>query len=183
MARRRFKFTLQDYLQMPVTEPWYELIEGELHMVPAPTPLHQRIVLNLAMAIQSIVKEQSLGQVFVSPIDVILSQENVFQPDVVFISRERESIISEENIQGPPDLVVEVLSPSTAERDRGIKRDDYEKYGVIEVCLVDTEARTAEVLRLTEEGLETVRVYPHGTIVQSPLLEGLRLPVVEVFRV
>ena len=109
--------------------------------------------------------------------DVVLSDVEVLQPDILYVSRDRLSIINERNVQGPPDLVVEVLSPGTAERDRTLKRARYLRFGIREYWLVDLQARTIEVLSAGQSDFETVRVFPQGTTATSPLLEGLQVDV------
>ena len=127
------------------------------------------------------VRPRRLGEVLAAPLDVVLSEHDVLQPDLIFISTGRSSIATEANIQGAPDLVMEILSPSTAGRDRILKRARYARYGVREYWIVDPESRTDEVLKAGESGLETVRVYPEGTVATSPILEGLRIEVSGMF--
>jgi Uma2 family endonuclease len=182
MINPRVKFTYRDYMSLPESdEKQYELIEGELYMVPGPIPLHQDVVFVLAMILYNFVQPRGLGKVYVAPLDVVLSDTDVVQPDIIFISNSRLSIITERNIRGAPDLVVEVLSPGRAEYDRLIKRARYARFGVREYWIVDPQARTIEVLKAGDEGFETVRVYPEGTRAASPLLKGLRVNVSSIF--
>ena len=182
MIKRSVKYTWRDYMNLPESEEKrYELIEGELYMVPSPTPMHQDIVRNLLRVLDEFVQAHGLGKVYVSPLDVVLSDEDVLQPDILYISKNREGIIGERNIQGAPDLVVEVLSPGTADRDRTLKRARYLRFGVREYWLVDAQSRSIEVLKAGESQFEVVRIYPEGTTVLSPILEGLRVDVGRVF--
>jgi Uma2 family endonuclease len=128
------------------------------------------------------IEDQGLGEVFNAPMDVVLDQHNVVQPDLLFISKERLGVITKPNIQGAPDLVVEILSPSTAEWDRATKRRAYEKYGVQELWVVDPEGQTIEVAARKEARLETIQVYPRGTTMVSPVLPGFALDVDHLFR-
>jgi Uma2 family endonuclease len=105
----------------------------------------------------------------------------VLQPDILFISRERLDIIGDKNIQGAPDLVIEIFSPFTAERDKGLKQKLYAKFGVQEYWLVDPDTKTIEVMSLGERGLESVGVYPEKATLKSPRLRGLSIKVREVF--
>jgi len=105
--------TIKDYKLLPEGSP-YQLIEGELIIVPAPTPFHQIISANIFERFRRFVIEKGRGIVLYSPIDIYLSEENVYQPDIVYISKQRQEIIKEDGIYGAPDLVVEILSPSTA---------------------------------------------------------------------
>jgi len=181
MVSTKVKFTYDDYRTAPEDE-HYELLEGELVMVPAPGFAHQRISSNIEFILQRFVRQHDLGIILSAPFDVVLSEERVFQPDILFVSRERLSIINPENIRGAaPDLVVEILSPATAERDRFYKRAVYARYGVKEYWIVDPEAGTIEVTKLGEKDLETVKVYGKHESLKSPLLEGLTIQMDEVF--
>jgi Uma2 family endonuclease len=122
-----------------------------------------------------------LGEVFVSPYDVILSDHDVAQPDVLFISNERSGIITEANVQGAPDLVVEVLSPGTAQYDRGYKRTLYGRFDVQEYWLVDSETETVEVLTASDQGLLPHATYQRDDTLVSPLLPELSVSVQEIF--
>ena len=135
------KFTYEDYCNAP-EDKRYELHDGDLVVVPSPSQPHQDSSLEIATEIKLLIRRTGIGSVFVAPFDVVLSDTDVVQPDVVFVSRERENIITHGNIQGAPDLVVEVLSPSTAHRDRTFKRALYARHGVREFWLVDTDAHT-----------------------------------------
>ena len=161
----------------------YDLIDGELYMAPAPGSVHQFILRNLGFLLWGFVSSNQLGQVAFAPFDVILSDEDVVQPDLLFISRVRQGIISDRGSEGPPDLVVEVLSPSTQQQDRALKRKLYAKYGVRELWLVDPESRTNEVLGLEADEFSTRGVYPENTPLVSPLIPGLSLPADQVFQV
>jgi Uma2 family endonuclease len=176
----RIKFTYDDYLQLP-EDKRYELIEGEFFMVPSPSYQHQAISIELFRALDNYARSRSLGKVIYAPLDVVLSEENVLQPDIMFISRERLNIITERNIQGAPDLVVEILSPATAQRDKELKQKLYARFGIREYWLVDPSARTIEVMSLTENGFESVGMYHEGAILISPLLRGLSVEVRGIF--
>src|SRR3990172_11022780 len=117
MAQAATKMTYDQYCLLPEDGKQYELIDGELCMTPAPRPKHQEIVLRIAQELDGFVRKNGLGKVFVSPVDVLLDRHTVVQPDVLFISQSRVSIVGEEAIEGAPDLVVEVLSPSTFYKD------------------------------------------------------------------
>lgn len=180
MISTRIKFTYSDYLQLP-EEKRYELIEGEFFMVPSPSWSHQTISARLFRVIDNCVRTHKLGEVRYAPLDVVLSEENVLQPDILFVSSERLDIITERNIQGAPDLVVEILSPATAQRDKELKKKLYARYGVREYWLADPSARTIEVMSLAEDGFESVGLYHEEGILKSPLLGGLSFEVREIF--
>jgi len=112
---------------------------------------------------------------------VVRVEREVVQPDILYISRERSRIITEEEIQGAPDLVIEILSPATAERDRTYKKTLYARHGVKEYWIVDPGARSVEVFSLGEKGFELVKAYGADEVLTSPLLPGLAVPLKDVF--
>ena len=180
--RTAIKFTYTDYKNLPESETArYELLGGDLVMVPSPNEYHQRISGNLQFLLRSFVRERGLGIVYHAPFDVVLSPENVVQPDILFIAAERAHIITEDNVQGAPDLVIEILSPATAGRDRTYKRTLYARYGVGEYWLVDPVGRRIEVLTLGERGFERAAEYGGDEVLHSPLLPGLEIDLREVF--
>src|SRR3990167_9175925 len=123
-AKLNIKFNYSDYLSLP-EDKRYELIEGDLHMTPAPLTIHQIISANLFFFLRQHVQENQSGLILNAPVDVVLSDEDVVQPDILFISDERKGILKRENVQGAPDLVIEILSSSTAHRDLHIKKKLY----------------------------------------------------------
>ena len=154
MASTKTKLTYENYMKTPDDER-YELLDGELLvMEPAPLTAHQYVLGNLYHAMRLFSDERNLGEVYISPTDVVLSDTDVVQPDLLFVSYERAHIVTRENIQGAPDLIVEVLSPSTAERDRTLKLDLYARHGVKEYWLVDPNAKTVMLLLLGEHRFE-----------------------------
>ena len=181
MASTETKLTYESYLKTPDDER-YELLDGMLVMEPAPLTTHQYVLGNLHHAVRSFLDEHNLGEVYISPTDVVLSDTNVMQPDLLFVSAERAHIVTRENIQGAPELVVEVLSPSTAERDKTLKLDLYARHGVKEYWLVDPNAKTVMVLLLGERGFEAVGTYREGQILTSPTLAGFSLNLAGQFR-
>lgn len=175
------KLTYRDYLTWPDDGRRYELYQGELHMVPSPSVTHQRISGNLEALLRQFVLENRLGEVFHAPLDVVFAEDTFVQPDILFVSQERRGIIGEQNISGAPDLVIEILSPSTEERDRGVKLQLYCRYGVRECWLVDPEERMVEVLALSPEGYRVLGRSSGDEAVSSQVLAGLRFPVREIF--
>src|SRR5689334_16756515 len=147
-----------------------ELWDGELIMSPTPTPTHQTIVLNFVIRLREFVTSGRLGRVFVSPLDVILTQTRVVQPDVLFISNANKAIV-QDRIRGTPDLCMEVVS-RTWRRDRVDKKELYREFGVKEYWIVDPERRHIEVLELAN-GVYRVHVQASGAEpAGSKLLEG-----------
>ena len=182
VTKPRTRLTVRDYLAIPEDdENRYELIDGELYMAPAPSYEHQSGSYNLTLILGVFVSDNNLGVLRYSPIDVYLSDEDVFQPDIVFISNERLDIIHSDGLHGAPDLVIEVLSPSTERRDLILKRERYEMFGVGEYWFANSIARTITVLRLRDGKFELVGVFTEGMTVETPLLPGLRVDVSEVF--
>ena len=179
MQSSKLKFTYRDYLLLPEGDR-RELIEGDFFITPVPNIRHQAISRNLGLRLWELVRSHGLGQVFLAPTDVVLSPESVVQPDILFVSNERRGIITEANVSGAPDLVVEILSPSTAERDRELKRTLYARYGVREYWIVDPEDSSVEVMALEEAGFVSARRYTSGQV-ESPLLPGLAIPLGEIF--
>ena len=181
MLKRKVKLTYKDYTNLG-DEKRYELIEGELYMVPSPGSYHQTVLLNLLDFFRAYIKKKKAGVVFCAPLDVVLAPNDVLQPDVLFISKGRMDIVTENNIQGAPDLVVEILSPGTLERDKIVKKHLYEKHGVKEYWIVDPVGKLVEVLTLKEEGFEFFGTFFLDDQLSSPLLKGLKVPLKEVFK-
>ena len=176
----RIKFTYEDYCNAP-EDKRYELNDGDLILVPSPNRQHQTTTLDLAAEIRQFTRRTGIGRAFIAPFDIVFSNYDVVQPDVIFVSNERQGIITPDNIQGAPDLVIEVLSPSTAHRDRTFKRALYARHGVREFWLVDTDAHTIEVLQLEEEGYRTVATYSAGQTLTSPTLTDFTLDIDDLF--
>ncbi|MSQ06726.1 MAG: Uma2 family endonuclease [Dehalococcoidia bacterium] len=116
------------------------------------------------------------------PCDVVLSNHDVFEPDLLFVSNARSNIVTSANLQGAPDLVVEILSPGTARYDRGYKQALYSRQGVREYWLVDPDAATVEVLIESAQGLTLAATYTREDVLSSPLLAGLAIELMPVFR-
>lgn len=176
----KVKFTYQDYLHMP-EDRRYELVEGEFFMVPSPNEPHQRISAEIEYLLQSYVKKRRTGFVYDAPFDVVLSDEDVVQPDIIYVSKERRNIITHNNIQGAPDLVIEILSPKISYRDREIKRKLYYKYGVKEYWIVDPVKQTIEVLSRDVAGYKKTGMYTVDTPLSSPLFSDLSIDLKSVF--
>ncbi len=146
----RTKLRYEDYVCFPSDGRRHEIIEGDHYVNPAPNPRHQAIVTKLTAELFDRVQRAGKGQVYVSPIDLQLSEHDVVQPDLLVILNEHASMIAAKKIEGAPDLVVEVLSESTEAIDRGLKRKLYERAGVPEYWIVDPRRRVVEQLVLQE---------------------------------
>jgi Uma2 family endonuclease len=160
----------------------FELIEGEVFMTPSPNTKHQTAAANLHLALGQLVRERSLGRVFFAPYDVVFSKWTALEPDLLFIRKERLAIITEANVQGPPDLVIEILSPSNKEYDRETKLRAYEKAGVPEIWYFDPTDDSAEILNLGGDGRYVVTAELSGNApIVSKALPGLSLTLGQVF--
>jgi Uma2 family endonuclease len=173
--------TRYDYAAMPQGPPYFQVIEGELIMSPAPGYFHQNIVLNLAVILRQYLAKNPLGEVAMAPLDVFLDDTNVVQPDLIFISKAHKSRITSQGIEGAPDLVVEVLSPSTALYDEGAKRKVYARAGVQELWLVNPDDKTVAVYRLAEDA-ECPARHAANAVFKSPLLPGLKIKTAQIFK-
>jgi Uma2 family endonuclease len=174
------KYTYEDYLKTPDDER-YELIEGELLMTPSPITKHQRISKNLAFSLLIFVNEHDIGEVFYAPFDVYLDNENVVQPDILFVLKERLNIIGEKNIQGAPDLVIEITSESTAYRDLVQKKKLYAKFGVKEYWIVIPGEELIEVYILKDDTYMLHKTYRKDDALESPYLRNLKVELKGIF--
>ena len=175
------KFTYAGYAAWPDDERW-ELIDGQAYnMTPAPTTRHQKIVGNFYFLIKDRLTEKRCTP-GIAPTDVVFSEYDVVQPDVFVVCEENK--ITEPNIQGAPDLIVEVLSPATALKDKREKKNLYEKYGVKEYIIVDPAAQYVERFLLDEGGLyEKGEIFGPEETLPSVVLDGIEIPMWEVFEV
>jgi Uma2 family endonuclease len=178
------KLTYDDFLLFPDDGQRHELIDGEHFVTPSPYQIHQIIVGNLYFAIRVYLEEHPIGQVFLSPFDVVFSNFDVVEPDLLYISTARHEILTKQNVQGAPDLVIEVGSPGTRRRDETIKRRLYERSEVSEYWIVDPELEVVRIYQRDGQGFGR----PHelsreaGDVVTSPLFPHLKLSLDAVFR-
>ena len=145
MTQSSKPFTYDDYIGMPDDGKRYEIIDGELTMTPAPIPRHQEILLAVSARLLQFVDKNSLGEIYIAPIDLALSLVDVVQPDILFVAKNRIHIVAKKNIVGIPNLIVEILSPSSRRRDREQKLDLYQRYGLPEYWIVDPDTQTVEL--------------------------------------
>ena len=165
---------------LPETNVQIELWDGEFIMSPSPSFFHQELIDRFHDALKSWVRPRGLGKTCVAPLDMILTQTNVAQPDVLFVAKDRLSII-QDRVRGPADLVVEVISPGSRQRDRIEKRDLYEQHGIKEYWMIDPDAQTVEVLWLDGGEYRLAGRWRSGETAQSRLLEGFTVPVSSLF--
>ncbi|MBI4564934.1 MAG: Uma2 family endonuclease [Planctomycetes bacterium] len=177
--KTRPRKTLEDYFNLP-DEVRAELIEGEILMSPSPTPRHQVLVYRLHHLLEDYLKPRGSGQIYGAPLDVVLPSGDVVQPDIIFISTSRRSIVRD-RIRGVPDLLIEVLSPEGIARDRILKRALYARNGVREYWIADDEAKGVEVLKRSGSELVPHGYFEIGDTLRSPVLAGLSLPVRSIF--
>ena len=176
------RWTYADYLELPDDGNLYEVIEGELFMTPAPGTKHQLVSGELEFALQAFVKSQNLGLVLSAPCDVLLEPGGTpVEPDIFFISRSRLNILTSQNVQGPPDLIVEIISPSNPEHDRDRKFKLYQESRVAEYWIVDPEVQTIEVFLLQQEAYILHGRFGAGQAATSSVLKGFRVDVDEIF--
>lgn len=177
------KLTYDDYLLFPDDGQRHELIGGEHYVTPSPRPRHQTILVNLTGMIWNYLQEHPVGRVFTAPLDVILSNYDIVEPDLLYLSHERASEVLRDWVHGAPDLVVEIGSPGTRRRDETIKKRLYERFAVSEYWVVDPELDVIKVYRRSEE--RYVRVaelsLESNEVLTTPLLPGLEMPLSRIF--
>ena len=172
--------TATEFLNLPESSTPMELIDGELMMSPSPIISHQQIIGRIYAILIGI---QPLDQILLSPTDVHFDDGNVFQPDLLWFDPSQGNcvLVDGKYLHGAPDLVVEVLSPGTAQQDMGKKRQVYEQHGVREYWLVNGAARTVEVLVLNEQKFEQVGVFSETNSFKSPVLSDAPIDVSKIF--
>lgn len=163
----------------------YQVIEGELIVTPSPGRAHQQVIPYLWRLLDDHARATHAGSAFIGPFDVVLRAERpavVVQPDLLFVSRDRAAIVTSANVQGPPDLAIEVLSPGSTRLDTVRKRRLYEQYGVQEYWIVSVEADQIQVYRRDEQGgYGKPAIYMPGDQLASALMPGLAIDVTALF--
>ncbi len=177
----RPRVSYADLQRIPEDGNRYELYDGELYVVPSPLPRHQRISKRLFLALFELTRQKG-GEVFYAPFDIVLSEYNVVQPDLIYFGPESaRRIRPREHVRFPPDMAIEVLSPSTARNDRGRKRDLMATHGVPEYWIVDPDSHHIELSVLREGRYGTPQIVSGGRCV-SATVAGLEIDLVELFR-
>ena len=174
--------SLADYEKLPEGAP-FELINGDLVREPAPVPYHQSILLELSFAMLAWVKKHNYtpGHLYPAPVDVVLSEYNVVQPDLVFVATDSRSRVGEKRIEGPPDLVVEILSPSNALIDLWEKRLLYEQFGVREYWIVDPQRQRVEVYENVDTTFLRFEAAEKEGQINSKVLTGFSIDIQVLF--
>lgn len=167
------KLDYSDYAALPDDGKRYEVLEGGLLVTPAPSPFHQRTSKKLQDQLRAYFEARSLGEVFNAPIDVVLGEHDILQPDLVVVARPEQ--ISRRAIEGAPLLVVEILSPSTSRQDRGIKARRYAALGILHYWIVDPATSRVELYRAGAGGYELVGQGEGSEQLAHPDFEGLEL--------
>ena len=177
-------WTYEDYCKIPEDGKRHEIINGIHHVSPAPFVPHQRILGRLFKSLYDHVEKHQVGEVFVAPVDVLLSPNDVVQPDILYISNDRASILSDKNAQGAPDLIIEILSNSTRRHDEVTKLELYERFGVLEYWIVDRKSESIKIYRLRDDSFDKPIVLSRtgGDTIETTLLPGWQMDLEDVFR-
>jgi Uma2 family endonuclease len=178
------KLTYDDFLLFPDDGKRHELIDGEHYVTPSPNTKHQRVQINLVRALLSYLDAHPVGEIFCAPFDIVLSQHDVVEPDVLYISHDRAAeVLTPQHVQGAPELVVEIASKSTRRRDETIKRRLYERDGVSEYWIVDPEIDAMRVYRRAGDRFERAveLTSERGDVLTTPLLPRLEIELARIF--
>jgi len=174
-------FTVHDYRELPEGGPRYQLVDGELYMAPSPNLFHQEISRNIGYVLLRYLEQNPIGKVFYAPLDVYLTEANVFQPDVLFVGTKKLHLLEADGIHGAPDLVVEILSPSTSKLDLGAKKRVSARCGVLEFWAIDPLERKVVVYDLRASDTEPKATWLEGDSFECKLFPGLQIDVSRVF--
>jgi Uma2 family endonuclease len=181
-VEKKKKYTVDDYILLEEGAP-FQLINYDLIMSPSPIPLHQVISVRIVQAISNFLDDKNNNGFFVSaPMDVKLDEGNVFQPDILYISEERAEEIVKDRVEGAPDLIIEILSPSNAYYDLRQKKDIYEKYGVKEYIIIDPIAQNADLYALKDGVYYLHQKCQKDEYLKSLVLSGLNLDMSKIFK-
>ena len=174
--------TADEYFQLPEGPPYSQLIDGELYMSPSPHFWnHQGVQITLINHLGPFVEEHELGEIRLAPTDIKLDGRNVFQPDLLFISTARLGNTGA-FLQGPPDLAIEILSPSTATLDLHKKRKAYTEHGTPEIWFIDSKRKRVEIVRKLAGGYESTFLEDDAALLETPLLPGFTLRLSVLFK-
>jgi Uma2 family endonuclease len=181
LHNNRVVLTYEDYLSLPNDRNRYEILEGELFMTPAPSLKHQEVSRNLEFLLFSHIKTNNLGKIFYAPVDVILDESTIVQPDLAFISAGRDEVYSRRGIEGAPDLIVEIVSPGTLKFDRVSKCQIYARYGVKWYWIVNPDDRTLDEYELRENCYNLSGSYSGDMTFNPRLFPGLQMDLSEIW--
>lgn len=172
--------TYEDYCKTPEGGK-YQLIGGEIIEMTSPTPYHQEILQNLNYYLSIFVRQNKLGKVYIAPTDVYFSKTETYQPDILFLHNDNLDKLKEKKIEGAPDLVMEILSPSTGYYDAKYKKSVYEKFGVKEYWLVDPKDKTVEIYENISGKFAVISDLTKVDTAKSKLLAGFEVELGKVF--
>lgn len=174
--------TYADYARLtPPDSGNYELQNGKIIFMPTPTPLHQRISRKLSTRLDIFIEKNNCGEMFTAPIDTIFTPHDTFQPDILFIDKYRLEIIGAKNIEGVPDLIIEIVSPGNSQKEMSYKKYVYETSGVREYWLIHPEKKTVTQYENIENELVRLNVLNIDDLLKSKVVEGFEIKVREIF--
>jgi Uma2 family endonuclease len=175
------KLSYEEFRQLPEDGKRYELVCGEVHVTPAPNTRHQFILRRLVASLERYLARNPVGEFAFAPLDVRLAADTVLQPDLLFVSAGRAEILGDDFVSGAPDIVVEILSPSTSAHDRAIKIPLYARAGVPEIWLIDPQDKTVEVLDLQGKKYVVDSILAGDQVLRSSQFPDWELPLGELF--
>jgi Uma2 family endonuclease len=181
LVRESVKYNYADLENFPDDGKRREIIDGELYVTPSPVTPHQIVVGNLYFLIRRYLEERPVGRAFLAPLDVVFSQFDVVEPDLLFVSTGRAAVVTSKNIAGSPDLAIEVLSPGTRRTDETIKRRLYERFDVLEYWVVDSKSQTIKIHRRAAAGVPFRPALATDHRVESPIFPDLTIDLSAVF--
>ena len=181
IPKGKIVLTYEDYVLLPNDRNRYEILEGELTVTPAPSTKHQTASGNLFVLLAHYIKQRDLGKLFHAPIDLILESTSVLQPDLLFVSKARQHIITERAIEGAPDLVIEILSPTTSRTDRVTKAQIYARHSVLGYWIVDPEREAIEIYLLEADGYRLAAILQGTKLTMAPPFADLEIAAKNIF--
>ncbi len=182
VPKTKTRITYEQYRALPEDGKRYEVIAGELIMTAAPLIDHQRISRNLQFVLETYIRANNWGEMFNAPVELYLSEEDFVEPDLICVSRARHKIITDKNIKGAPDLIVEILSPSTTRYDRVLKMNTYARHQVPHYWIVDPAAHTLEAFELEKGNYRLVAAHAEDENFQPVLFPNLTISLAELWK-
>jgi Uma2 family endonuclease len=175
-------FTYREYALLPDDGRWYELIDGDFLVSPSPSPSHQTVLRLLQFELMQQIEKTGTAFVFNAPCDLILSDTTVVQPDLVVVRQSRKEIITKRGIEGIPEIIVEIISPSSKERDEFLKKSLYSRFAIPEYWLVHQDLGFVSILRLDNNIYRLYKRFDCADILQSPEFPEISIPLAPIFR-
>lgn len=181
IPKGKIVLTYEDYVLLPNDRNRYEILEGELSVTPAPGTKHQTASVNLVVFLSQYITERKLGRLFHAPIDLILEASSVLQPDLLFVAKARQDIITDRAVEGPPDFVIEILSPTTGRSDRITKAQIYAHHKVPAYWIVDPDQEAIEIYLLEADGYRPAATLAGQAPMFAPPFADLEIAARDVF--